>query len=139
MAEIQLPRLIILGAGFSRPAGLPLSTELLDLVLAELRRFEGQETHLHRSLAAYLDYKEATSQMRPDPVDVEDFAAYLYHRHAFGLLGFLQLNYLPRRISPTRERCKPTASPISASDDPAFCAWAKVLRLASRAAFTFRS
>jgi hypothetical protein len=80
------PRLFFLGAGFSRPAGRPLARDLLDLVLEELARLSG-ETHLHRSLAAYLTYKEATTGARPDPIDVEDFAAYLDYQHAFGLLG----------------------------------------------------
>ena len=80
------PRLLFLGAGFSRPAGAALASELLDLVLEELVQLGG-ETHLHHSLAAYLSYKEATVGAKPDPVDIEDFAAYLDYQHAFGLLG----------------------------------------------------
>ncbi|MBK5219777.1 MAG: SIR2 family protein [Thermoleophilia bacterium] len=86
-ATRALPRLIILGAGFSKPAGLPLSTELLDLVLTELHAFYGRDTHLHRSLPAYLDFVRATSGTTPEPIDIEAFAAYLDYRHVFGVLG----------------------------------------------------
>ncbi len=87
MQERHLRRLIFLGAGFSKSAGLPLSVELLDLVLSELHAFEGKETHLHRSLVDYVAYKQATTGATPDPIDIEDFAAYLDYQHAFGLLG----------------------------------------------------
>jgi hypothetical protein len=80
------PRLLFLGAGFSRPAGVALAGELLDLVLDELARLGGQ-SHLHRSVEAYLDYMEATTGMKPEPINIEAFAAYLDYQHAFGMLG----------------------------------------------------
>lgn len=86
MAQHQPPRLFVLGAGFAAPAGIPLARELLNLVLDEVAEFS-PSSHLHRSLEAYLEYTEAITGMRPDPVDIESFATYLDHQHAFGLLG----------------------------------------------------
>ncbi len=86
-SDVRPPRLFFLGAGFSRPAGVPLATELLDLVLAEVERFSGGESHLHRAVPEYIEYVEATTGERPHPIDIEDFVAFLDHRHAFGLLG----------------------------------------------------
>lgn len=51
-------RLFLLGAGFSKPAGLPLATELLDLVIAVARSrwdVDGR-SHLERDLEAYEEY-----------------------------------------------------------------------------------
>ncbi len=79
-------RLFILGAGFSKPAGLPLATELLDSVLNEIEHLNGR-THLHRAVDSYLDYAEATAGRRPFQIDIEEFAAYLDYRHTFGVLG----------------------------------------------------
>ena len=69
-------RLFILGAGFSKPAGLPLATELLDSVLNEIEHLNGR-THLHRAVDSYLDYAEATTGRRPFQIDIEEFAALL--------------------------------------------------------------
>ena len=79
-------RLFILGAGFSKPAGLPLASELLDLVLNELKRLGGR-THLHRAVDSYLGYVEATTGRKPARIDIEEFAGYLDYRHSFGVLG----------------------------------------------------
>jgi len=54
------PRLLFLGAGFSQAAGLPLASELLDVVLEEVAAFNG-ESHLHRAIPGYLRYVEATT------------------------------------------------------------------------------
>lgn len=86
-ATQPLPRLFVLGAGFSKPAGLPLSNELLDLVLADLLSLHGDETHLHRSIPGYLEFLKATRGSEPAQIDIEEFAAYLDYRHAFGILG----------------------------------------------------
>jgi hypothetical protein len=82
-------KLFFLGAGFSRPAGLPLASELLALTLRELERFQ-PETHVHWALDEYLDCVEAVNgNPRPsvDQVDIEDFIAYLDHEHFFGMRG----------------------------------------------------
>jgi hypothetical protein len=81
------PRLFFLGAGFSRPAGLPIAAELLDLVLDEVSGLGRGDSHLHRAVREYLEYVEATTGAVPDPIDIEEFATYLDHQHVFGMLG----------------------------------------------------
>src|SRR6266850_336207 len=39
----QTSRVFILGAGFSKPAGFPLATELTDAVLAEFQKISGND------------------------------------------------------------------------------------------------
>ncbi len=84
--RIPTSRIFILGAGFSAPAGLPLSADLLPLTLSELDDI-GHSQHLRSSLRAYIAYKVGTQGITPDPVDLEDFAAYLDYEHYLGLLG----------------------------------------------------
>jgi hypothetical protein len=80
-------RLFFLGAGFSRPAGLPLANELLELVLVRVRRAAGIETKLDRSLEEYRDFLKGTTGSVPRRINFEDFAAYLSHEHVLGLRG----------------------------------------------------
>lgn len=82
-----MARLFILGAGFSRPAGLPLASELLSLVLQELEGLLGNPTHLHRALNQYQSFLMATQGNVPDQIDAELFAEFLDYRHFLGLLG----------------------------------------------------
>ncbi len=81
-------RLFFLGAGFSRAAGLPLSDELLDLVIDQVRRStEAVPTKLDKSIARYRTYVTATTGKTPDKLNFEDFATYLDHEHILGLRG----------------------------------------------------
>ena len=80
------PRIFILGAGFSAPAGLPVSRGLLDLVLDELRAV-GDGVHLNSALDEYVEYITAIRGKAPLEIDIEDFAAYLDYEHFFGMLG----------------------------------------------------
>ena len=70
-------RVFILGAGFSKPAGFPLATELTDEVLAELRRLVGTDYGLFR-LAEHLhqlqQWTQRTQTMRP--LNIEEFYEY---------------------------------------------------------------
>jgi hypothetical protein len=80
-------RLFFLGAGFSQPAGLPLSRELLPLVLDEIASLTDAQSHLHESLEQYLRYVRDTTGAAPAEVDLEAFAAYLDHAHTLTLRG----------------------------------------------------
>lgn len=82
-----MARLFILGAGFSRPAGLPLTTQLLGQVLEELRSIHGGATHLHRALDTYRSFLDDTLGKVPATIDAEQFAEFLDYRHFLGLLG----------------------------------------------------
>ena len=80
-------RLLFLGAGFSRSAGLPLAGELLDLVIAEIHRHFPDATKLDKSLERYRRYVADTTGTPTDLVDIEQFCAYLDHEHVLGLRG----------------------------------------------------
>lgn len=70
-------RVFLLGAGFSKPAGLPVAAELLPLVrdrISERLSVKGF-THLERALERYTAYLR---DVEPDAAfDLEQFAAWL--------------------------------------------------------------
>ena len=78
-------RLFVLGAGFSKPAGLPLARELLQLVRKEVKsHFEwrgGWEGPLEREI------REWASLYPGMPVDLEAVLAYSHRKHYLRLLG----------------------------------------------------
>ena len=79
-------RLFILGAGFSKPAGLPLAGELLQLVRDEVKAHfrvsGGWDGALER------DIKEWTKLYPPDEqIDLERVLAFSHRRHFLRLLG----------------------------------------------------
>jgi hypothetical protein len=80
-------RLLFLGAGFSRAAGLPLANELLDLALAEIRRHFPEATKLDKSLDRYRHFVADTTSASARALDIEQFCAYLDHEHVLGLRG----------------------------------------------------
>ena len=82
-----MARLYILGAGFSRPAGLPLAADLLELVLDELHAIHSGPTHLHAALDTYRSFLVDTEGIAPDRIDAERFAEFLDYQHFLGLLG----------------------------------------------------
>ena len=84
--EARRPRIFVLGAGFSAPAGLPIARDLLQCVLDELRPI-GQNKHLEGSLEDYVGFIRATRGRAPRVVDIEDFATYLDHEHVFNMRG----------------------------------------------------
>ncbi len=81
------PRLFFLGAGFSRSAGLPLASELLNLVVDEIHRHFPAATKLDKSLERYKRYAADTTGGETEPVDIEQFCAFLDHEHILGLRG----------------------------------------------------
>ena len=82
-------RLVILGAGFSVPAGLPLASDLWTLVLEEVSSNETSEFHLRRDLEWYKEYRRARfgGELSDEEVDIEDFVAALDIEHFLGLRG----------------------------------------------------
>ena len=83
MVEPQF-RLFILGAGFSKPAGLPLGPELLDQVRGRVKRkFQefGWDGPLEREIQEW-------SQLYPkDNVKLESVMAYSHRKYFLGLIG----------------------------------------------------
>ena len=82
-------RIFFLGAGFSRPAGLPLATELFPLIQKNIEARYGLETKFHGDLDDYLDYRKACLGISAteQPVDFEQFMSYLDIEHYLGLRG----------------------------------------------------
>lgn len=82
------PRLFLLGAGFSKPAGLPLAAELVPLLLEvgdrHLSTGDGYN-HLRNAVEGYREYLEETNP--GTPFDLESFGAWLDWEHVLRLKG----------------------------------------------------
>jgi hypothetical protein len=82
-------RLLFLGAGFSKPAGLPLGRELFQAVRRSIVAENGPDNHVERDLTRYVGYVndcEGCCQSA-DSVDYEQFLAFLDVEHYLGLKG----------------------------------------------------
>lgn len=82
-------RIFILGAGFSRPAGLPLASQLYLAVRALIEGQHGTDTKFDRDLNYYLRYCDDcgfTGQTK-DALDLELFMSYLDIEHYLQLRG----------------------------------------------------
>lgn len=80
----------ILGAGFSRPAGLPLANELWPTIRRRAELATGRAgKHFKEDLHDYIDYKRACDGevLSPDNVQFEEFLAFLDVEHYLGLRG----------------------------------------------------
>ena len=82
-------RIYILGAGFSRPAGLPLATELFPAVRARIEHQHGVDTKFHRDLQNCLSYCEdcGIEGQNETSLDLELFMSYLDIEHYLELRG----------------------------------------------------
>lgn len=87
MSPVVPTRLFLLGAGFSKPAGLPLATELLPHVRAVAKRFFQADgySHLEHALEMYDDYVADVDPGRP--FDLEQFGAWLDWEHVLRMKG----------------------------------------------------
>jgi hypothetical protein len=67
-------RIILVGAGFSKPAGLPLGTELFPEVLARADAFYGSDNPLEEDLRDFLEYKRRCDgiQLDRNSIDFEE-------------------------------------------------------------------
>lgn len=80
-------RVFLLGAGFSKPAGLPLASELLpsiEQVNRECFQVDGR-SHLGEALEDYREYLDATEPKQD--VDIEKFGAWLDWQHTLRMEG----------------------------------------------------
>jgi SIR2-like domain len=82
-------RILILGAGFSYPAGLPLGTELFTEVRTRAQKKYGRDNILARDMAEFIEYKKRCEgvTLSPDGVNFEDFLSYLDVEHYLWLRG----------------------------------------------------
>jgi hypothetical protein len=86
---MQRFRVFITGAGFSRPAGLPLGSDLWREVRARAERGTGRAGRFSADLDLYLRYLQETGgyAVSDDQVDFEGFLAFLDIEHRLGFAG----------------------------------------------------
>ncbi|MCG8028666.1 MAG: SIR2 family protein [Candidatus Thiodiazotropha taylori] len=82
-------RIFVLGAGFSKPAGLPLASELYREVKRSIEAKHGKETKFQRDLDHYIDYRRACDGIEQDEdnIDLEELMSFLDIEHFLGLRG----------------------------------------------------
>lgn len=81
--------LLVLGAGFSKPAGLPLGNELFKLVIEEAKRRILWKNIIEPDIMKYLYYLDEAKgiNISPDEINFEDFLSFLDYEHFLGLKG----------------------------------------------------
>ena len=81
-------RILILGSGFSKPAGLPLGSELFGEV-RELIRHKYGSNSVESDIKRYKEYVAATEgkEIRDDSLDYEKFLGFLDTEHFLGFDG----------------------------------------------------
>lgn len=79
----------ILGAGFSRPAGLLLAPEFWNEVRRRGQAMSGRASQFRDDLDTYIEYKKNFDgiELTPEQVSFEDFIAFLDVEHYLGLRG----------------------------------------------------
>ncbi len=88
MSETDRYRILVLGAGFSVHAGLPLGDDLFQLVREQVRSRYGADNKLENDLSWYLQYRKRCDGISAKhPVDYERFMSYLDLEHYLGLRG----------------------------------------------------
>ena len=84
-------RLIILGAGFSRPAGLPLAVDLWKEISVEAASFpaDHRASKFNDDLRHYIEFRKDAdgTVLTPETVEFEDFMRFLDVEHYLGLRG----------------------------------------------------
>ena len=82
-------RIFILGAGFSKHAGLPLGPELWQEIRSRAHLLPGRAAKFQSDLESYIDYRRDCDgcELTPDDVDFEDFCGFLDIEHFLGLRG----------------------------------------------------
>lgn len=84
-------RLIILGAGFSRPAGLPLASHLWNEIRETAAAYPSdlRASKFNVDLEHYIAFRKdaAGEDLAPETVDFEDFMRFLDVEHYLGLRG----------------------------------------------------
>lgn len=79
----------ILGAGFSKPAGLPLAVELWDEIRRRGLSLSGRAEQFRDDLETYIDYRKRCDgkELTVDQVNLEEFIAFLDIEFHLGLRG----------------------------------------------------
>jgi hypothetical protein len=76
-------RIFVLGAGFSRPAGLPLGGELFTEVRKRIELRHGLDTKFQRDVENYIEYRKACTgvELLESEIDLEEFLSFLDIEH----------------------------------------------------------
>lgn len=79
----------VLGAGFSKPAGLPLASELWTEVRERALSMTGRAGFFRDDLKEYIEYRRRCdgTDLTPETVDLEEFMAFLDIEFHLGLRG----------------------------------------------------
>lgn len=82
-------RIFVLGAGFSRSAGLPLGAELFTEVRKCIEFRHGRDTKFKRDVGNYLEYRKACTgvELLEPEIDLEEFMSFLDIEHFLELRG----------------------------------------------------
>ncbi|HQO09814.1 MAG TPA: SIR2 family protein [Clostridiales bacterium] len=82
-------RIFILGAGFSKAAGIPLADELWKVILKRCDHLTGRASKLNDDIEAYLKYCYDCKgvKLKRDTINFEEFLGYLDIEHFLGLRG----------------------------------------------------
>ena len=82
-------RVIILGAGFSKPAGLPLAYELWNIILERANYLWGRAHKLNDDIDAYIKFRKNCDgiELTREDIDFEEFLGFLDIEHYLGLRG----------------------------------------------------
>lgn len=82
-------RIFVLGAGFSRLAGLPLASTLFTMVKALIESHHGKNTKFQRDLDEYIEYRKKADgvEINEHDVDLEALLSYLDIEHFLELRG----------------------------------------------------
>ena len=79
----------VVGAGFSKAAGIPLTSELFKLVVREAKAIEAYDKILEPDIRHYLQYYNKThlTPIPEDDINIEGFMSYLDIEHYLSLKG----------------------------------------------------
>lgn len=82
-------RIIFLGAGFSKPAGLPLASELWDELLKRSDTLSGRAEKFHSDIEKYIAFKNNCDglDLKKESINFEEFIGFLDIEHFLGLRG----------------------------------------------------
>jgi hypothetical protein len=81
--------IFVLGAGFSKPGGMPLGSELFREVLKRAKKTTLYENILKRDIELFLEYYNKTNNtsITEDEINFEEFISYLDIEHYLDLKG----------------------------------------------------
>ena len=89
MGTEQRHRIIFLGAGFSKPAGLPLGISLWREIQERASTRYGRASKFHKDLQSYQAFRRDCDgiELAADQVDFEEFLGFLDIEFSLGLRG----------------------------------------------------